>query len=94
MPSQKRLTYEEMADAIAKVTAGNHLLNNRATSLEEVSRTLRCSKSNISRHMSNEKLKEILKQKGIIANRVAKVFYFTFDPEEDETEGDLSVEII
>lgn len=81
MPDRKRLTYQEMADAIAKVTAGNHLLHKRSTPLEEMSKTLRCSKSNISRHISNEKLMAILQEKGINTERVAKVVYFSFTPQ-------------
>ncbi|MCM3730116.1 hypothetical protein M3196_00340 [Fictibacillus nanhaiensis] len=77
--SKNQLSYDEMARAIAKVTAGNHLLYQKDTSLEELSRTLRCSKQNISYHMNNEKIKQILDQSGITTKKVFKVIYFSFD---------------
>jgi hypothetical protein len=77
--SKQQLSYDEMAKAIAKVTAGNQLLYRKDTSLEELSKTLRCSKQNISYHMRNEKLKEILEQSGIITKKIAKVIYFSFN---------------
>lgn len=90
----KRRSKQEIIDSISFNSIGHKVIYKEAISLSELADKMSISKPALSIHTRNEKIREALEKIGIKPIKRGKVIYFDWKSEEDETEGELSVEII